>query len=132
MKKVIMTLAAILIAITANAQYNVGTSSLYTDSYGNSISTHRDKNGMTTGTSSSYTDSFGNTITTHRDRNGQVIGTSSTYTDSFGNTITTHRDRNGHVTGTASSQTDSFGNTYIISLKSTCKILKTFQRSNQK
>ena len=78
MKKVMMTLMAVMIAIAANAQYNVGTSSRYTDSYGNSTSTHRNQYGETTGTSSSHTDSFGNTTTTHRDRYGNTIGTSST------------------------------------------------------
>ena len=73
-----MTLMAVMIAIAANAQYNVGTSSRYTDGYGNSTSTHRNQYGETTGTSSSYTDSFGNTTTTHRDRYGNTIGTSST------------------------------------------------------
>ena len=54
-----MALVALLIALTANAQsYNVGTSSRYTDSFGNSTSTHRNQYGQTTGTSSSYTDSF--------------------------------------------------------------------------
>ena len=67
-----------MIAISANAQYNVRTSSRYTDGYGNSTSTHRNQYGETTGTSSSHTDSFGNTTTTHRDRYGNTIGTSST------------------------------------------------------
>ena len=49
MKKLIMTLMAVMIAIAANAQYNVGTSSRYTDSYGNSTSTHRNQYGQTTG-----------------------------------------------------------------------------------
>ena len=106
-----MTLMAVMIAIAANAQYNVGTSSRYTDSNGNSTSTHRNQYGETTGTSSSYTDSYGNTTTTHRDRYGNTIGTSSTYTDSYGNTTTTHRDRYGNTTGTDRSYTDSYGNT---------------------
>ena len=55
MKKLLMTLMAIVFAIAADAQYNVGTSSRYTDSYGNSTSTHRNQYGQTTGTSSSYT-----------------------------------------------------------------------------
>ena len=67
-----------MIAISANAQYNVGTSSRYTDGYGNSTSTHRNQYGETTGNSSSHTDSFGNTTTTHRDCYGNTIGTSST------------------------------------------------------
>ena len=68
MKKLMMTLMAVTFAIAANAQgYNVGSSSRYTDSFGNSTSTHRNANGGITGTSSSYTDSFGNTTTTHRD-----------------------------------------------------------------
>ena len=57
-----MTLMAVVFAIAADAQYNVGTSSRYTDSYGNSTSTHRNQYGQTTGTSSSYTDSYGNTM----------------------------------------------------------------------
>ena len=76
MKKFMMTLMAVAIAIATNAQsYNVGTSSRYTDSFGNSTSTHRNRYGQTTGTSSSYTDSYGNTTTTHRDRYGNNIGT---------------------------------------------------------
>ena len=96
MKKLMMTLMAVTFAIAVNAQgYNVGSSSRYTDSFGNSTSTHRNANGGVTGTSSSYTDSFGNTTTTHRDRNGRVIGTSTTSTDCFGNTTTRHQNANG-------------------------------------
>ena len=92
MKKLMMTLMAVVFAIAASAQsYNVGTSSRYTDSYGNSISTHRNQYGLTTGTSSSYTDGYGYTTTTHRDRYGNSLGTSTTYTDSYGYTTTTHR-----------------------------------------
>jgi len=43
MKKLMITMVAVMIAIAANAQYNVGTSSRYTDSYGNSTSTHRNQ-----------------------------------------------------------------------------------------
>ena len=93
MKKLLMTLMAVVFAIAANAQYNVGTSSRYTDSYGNSTSTHRNQYGQTTGTSSSYTDSYGNTTTTHKNLYGQTIGTSTTYTDSYGNTTTTHKNQ---------------------------------------
>ncbi len=74
MKKLFMAMMAAALAITANAQsYNVGSSSRYTDSFGNSISTHRNQYGQTTGTSSSYTDAFGITTTTHRDRYGNTI-----------------------------------------------------------
>ena len=89
-----MTLMAVVFAIAADAQYNVGTSSRYTDSYGNSTSTHRNQYGQTTGTSSSYTDSYGNTTTTHKNQYGQTIGTSTTYTDSYGNTTTQQRSNN--------------------------------------
>ena len=97
MKKLMMTLMAVVFAITANAQYNVGTSSRYTDSYGNSTSTHRNQYGQTTGTSSSYTDSFGNTTTTHQNRYGQNVGSSSSYTDFFGNTTTNQRSNNPYT-----------------------------------
>ena len=59
MKKVTMFLMTMAFAISAHAQYNVGTSSRDTDSWGNSTSTHRNQYGQTTGTSSSYTDSWG-------------------------------------------------------------------------
>ena len=72
MKKLMMTLMAAVFAITANAQYNVGTSSKYTDSFGNSTSTHRNQYGMTTGTSSSFSDGYGTTTTTHRDSYGNT------------------------------------------------------------
>ena len=62
MKKLMITMVAVMIAIAANAQYNVGTSSRYTDSFGNSTSTHRNQYGETTGTSSSYTDSYGKSL----------------------------------------------------------------------
>lgn len=59
MKKLFMAMMAAAFTITVNAQnYNVGSSSRYTDSFGNSISTHRNQYGQTTGTSSSYTDAF--------------------------------------------------------------------------
>ena len=64
-----MTMMAALFAIAANAQYNVGTSSKYTDPFGNSTSTHKNQYGQTTGTSSSYTDSFGNTTTNQKSNN---------------------------------------------------------------
>ena len=74
MKRITMMLMAITFAITANAQsYDVGTSSRYTDSFGNSTSTHRNQYGQTTGSSSSYTDAFGNTTTTHRDQYGRPV-----------------------------------------------------------
>ena len=69
MKKVMMTMMAALFAIAANAQYNVGTSSKYTDSFGNSTSTHKKQYGQTIGSSSSYTDSFGNTTTNQKSNN---------------------------------------------------------------
>ena len=81
-----MTLMAVVFAITANAQYNVGTSSTTTDYFGNQTTTHRNQYGQTTGTSTSSTDYFGNTTTTHRDSYGNTIGTSTTSTDYFGNT----------------------------------------------
>ena len=46
-----MTLMAVVFAIAADAQYNVGTSSRYTDSYGNSTSTHRTLGGKDTNNS---------------------------------------------------------------------------------
>ena len=51
MKKVMMTLMAVVFAIAANAQYNVGTSSTTTDYFGNQTTTHRNQYGQTTGTS---------------------------------------------------------------------------------
>ena len=46
-----MTLMAVVFAIAANAQYNVGTSSTTTDYFGNQTTTHRNQYGQTTGTS---------------------------------------------------------------------------------
>lgn len=69
MKKTLMTLLAMTFAITASAQYNVGSSTRRTDSFGNTTSTHRNQYGQTTGTSSSHTDSFGNTNTEQRSNN---------------------------------------------------------------
>jgi hypothetical protein len=45
MKKLMMTLMAAMIAIVANAQYNVGTSSTTTDYFGNQTTTHRNQYG---------------------------------------------------------------------------------------
>ena len=113
MKKVLMTLMAFVLAITANAQsYNVGTSSTTTDYMGNQTTTHRDRYGNRTGTSTSSTDYLGNTTTTHRDSYGNTIGTSTTSTDYMGNTTTVHRDRYGNRTGTDRSNTDYMGNTH--------------------
>jgi len=54
MKKLIMTMMAVVFAITANAQYNVGTSSTTTDYFGNTTTTHRDRYGNTTGSQIQY------------------------------------------------------------------------------
>lgn len=48
MKKVMMTMMAVLFAIAANAQYNVGTSSKYTDPFGNSTTNQKSNNENTT------------------------------------------------------------------------------------
>ncbi len=98
MKKLMMTLMAVLFAIAANAQYNVGTSSTTTDYFGNQTTTHRNQYGQTTGTSTSSTDYFGNTTTTHRDSYGNTIGTSTTSTDYFGNRNTQQRSNNSNTT----------------------------------
>jgi hypothetical protein len=44
MKKVMMTMMAALFAIAANAQYNVGTSSKYTDPFGNTTTNQKSNN----------------------------------------------------------------------------------------
>lgn len=94
MKKLMMTLMAVMIAITANAQYNVGTSSTTTDYFGNQTTTHRDRYGNTTGTSSPSTDYFGNITTTYRNQYGQTEGTSTSSTDYFGNRNTQQKSNN--------------------------------------
>ena len=72
MKKLIMTLMAVVFAIAANAQYNVGTSSTTTDYFGNQTTTHRNQYGQTTGTSTSSTDYFGNRNTQQRSNNSNT------------------------------------------------------------
>ena len=72
MKKLMMTLMAVVFAITANAQYNVGTSSTTTDYFGNQTTTHRNQYGQTTGTSTSSTDYFGNRNTQQRSNNSNT------------------------------------------------------------
>ena len=67
-----MTLMAVVFAITANAQYNVGTSSTTTDYFGNQTTTHRNQYGQTTGTSTSSTDYFGNRNTQQRSNNSNT------------------------------------------------------------
>ena len=48
MKKLMMTLMAVVFAIAANAQYyNVGTSTTSTDFFGNQTTTHRNQYGQT-------------------------------------------------------------------------------------
>lgn len=67
MKKLMMTLMAVVIAITASAQsYNVGSSNTTTDYMGNQTTTHRDRFGNRTGTSTSSTDYLGNRNTQQR------------------------------------------------------------------
>ena len=83
MKKLIMTLMTAVFAITANAQYNVGTSSTTTDNFGNQTTTHRNQYGQTTGKSTSSTDYFGNTNSTYTDSYGRSTGTSTTSTGYF-------------------------------------------------
>lgn len=51
-----MMLMAITFAISASAQYNVGTSTTTTDIFGNQTTTHRNQYGQTTGTSTSSTE----------------------------------------------------------------------------
>ena len=72
MKKLMMTLMAVVFAIAANAQYNVGTSSTTTDYFGNQTTTHRNQYGQTTGTSTSSTDYFGNRNTQQRSNNSNT------------------------------------------------------------
>ena len=69
-----MTLSVVIFAITANAQYNIGTSTTVTDFMGNKTTTHRNEYGQITGSSTSSTDFLGYTTTTHSDRNGKTIG----------------------------------------------------------
>ena len=72
MKKLMMTLMAVVFTIAANAQYNVGTSSTTTDYFGNQTTTHRNQYGQTTGTSTSSTDYFGNRNTQQRSNNSNT------------------------------------------------------------
>ena len=71
MKKLMMTLMAVVFAIAANAQYNVGTSSTTTDYFGNQTTTHRNQYGHT-GTSTSSTDYFGNRNIQQRSNNSNT------------------------------------------------------------
>lgn len=55
MKKLMMTLMAVILAIAANAQrYNVGSSRSNTDYFGTRTTTHSGHNGLTTGKSSAF------------------------------------------------------------------------------
>jgi uncharacterized protein YxeA len=73
MKKLMMTLMAVVFAIAASAQsYNVGTSNTTTDYLGNQTTTHRDQYGNKTGTSTSSTDYLGNRNTQQRSNNSNT------------------------------------------------------------
>ena len=63
---------AVTIAIAANAQYNVGTSSTTTDYFGNQTTTYRNRYGQTQGSSTSSTDYFGNRNTQQRSNNSNT------------------------------------------------------------
>ena len=69
MKKITMMLMTIAFAITANAQYYVGSSSTTTDYFGNTTTTYRNQYGETQGSSTSSTDYFGNRKTQQRSSN---------------------------------------------------------------
>lgn len=75
-QKVLTIFAVLFTALSANAQYYVGSST----SNGNNI--------------------FGNTTTIHRDSYGNITGKSVTGdSDIFGNTTTTHHDKYGNTIG---------------------------------
>ena len=100
MKNSILSIIFIAFTITAQAQFNIGTSQDQgTDIWGNQKIVHKDQYGNTTGTSTTRTDYFGNTTTTHKDRYGNTTGTSTTgQTDYWGNTTTTHKSNNTNNT----------------------------------
>ena len=66
MKRFTLMLMAAAFAITASAQYDVGTSTTTTDYFGNQKTTHRNQYGEVTGTSTTTTDYFGNTTIMER------------------------------------------------------------------
>ncbi len=68
MKQYFISILIVLCPLLARAQHNVGTSTtVKTDVFGNTTTTHKDRYGHTTGTSTTgKTDVFGNTSTTQK------------------------------------------------------------------
>jgi len=64
MKKVMMTLMAVVFAINANAQYNTN----YYDQYGSSIGSARTRSDYGGGSTTTYYDQYGNNIGSSRKR----------------------------------------------------------------
>ena len=81
MKKIFIVIICVFNCCLCFAQYNVGTSTVEKDIFGNPTGrvVHRDAYGNVTGTSTQQKDIFGNSTgrTIHRDAYGNTTGTST-------------------------------------------------------
>ena len=80
MKKVIMTLMAVVFAIAANAQYNTN----YYDQYGGSTGSATTRSNYGGGTTTNYYDQYGGSIGSSTTRQNYGGGTTTTYYDQYG------------------------------------------------
>ena len=100
MKRTMIAFLGAFLSTLCFAQYNVGTSTVEKDMFGNPTGRviHRDAYGGTTGTSTQDRDMFGNPTgrVTHRDAYGGTTGTSTQERDMFGNSTGTTRQRSNN------------------------------------
>ena len=80
MKKVMMTLMAVVFAIAANAQYNTN----YYDRYGGSTGSATTRSNYGGGTTTNYYDQFGSNIGSSTTKENFGGGTTTTYYDQYG------------------------------------------------
>ena len=89
MKKLTMTLMAVVFAIAANAQYNTN----YYNQYGGSMGSATTRSNYGGGTTTNYYDQYGGSIGSSTTRSNYGGGTTTTYYDAYGNNIGSRVDR---------------------------------------
>lgn len=83
MKKLVMTLMAVVFTITANVQYTTN----YYNQYGGNIGSSTTRSNYDGGTTTNYYDQYGGSIGSSTTRNNYGGGTTTTYYDAYGNNI---------------------------------------------
>ena len=89
MKKLTMTLMAVVFAIAANAQYTTN----YYDQYGGSTGSATTRSNYGGGTTTNYYDQYGGSTGSATTRSNYGGGTTTSYYDAYGNNIGSRVDR---------------------------------------